>query len=91
MLILIRAARRQQLWSQASRAFKRLDELAKEAAAVIRPGQRRRDGHVPKKHGAAPASREVLVSGKSWNGPKAGFGEQCLSCWIGFWEDWSAV
>ena len=67
---------------QAARAFTRLDDLAKEEAAAIAAtplGQRRRQGYVPKKHGAAPARREVLVSGKSWDGPKAGFGEQCLA------------
>ena len=66
---------------EAARAFTRLDDLAKEEAAAIAAtplGQRRRQGYVPKKHGAAPARREVLVSGKSWDGPKAGFGEQCL-------------
>jgi hypothetical protein len=66
---------------EAARAFTRLDDLAKEEAAAIAAtplGIRRRQGYVPKKHGAAPARREVLVSGKSWDGPKAGFGEQCL-------------
>ena len=66
---------------EAARAFTRLDDLAKEEAAAIAAtplGARRRQGYVPKKHGAAPARREVLVSGKSWDGPKAGFGEQCL-------------
>eukprot|EP00435_Cladocopium_sp_Y103_P063498 s868_g25.t1 len=65
----------------AARAFTRLDDLAKEEAAAIAAtplGQRRRQGYVPKKHGAAPARREVLVSGKSWDGPQAGFGEQCV-------------
>lgn len=81
LVILIRAARRKGLWLQAARAFTRLDDLAKEEAAAIAAtplGIRRRQGYVPKKHGAAPARREVLVSGKSWDGPKAGFGEQCV-------------
>lgn len=66
---------------EAARAFTRLDDLAKEEAAAIAAlpfGPRRRQGYVPKKHGAAPARREVLVAGKSWDGPKAGYGEQCL-------------
>ncbi|CAK9085621.1 unnamed protein product [Durusdinium trenchii] len=72
LLILIRAARRKALWAQAAKAFGRLQQLPE---PDLRPGGRARPGAAK----VAPAAREVLVAGKAWDGPGAGYGEQCVA------------
>jgi len=67
LTVLIRAARRAHgLYTEAAKAHQRLVELRR---------------HVPKgpAPSAAPASAEVAVASKSWDGKALGYGEKCVA------------
>jgi hypothetical protein len=78
LVVLLRAARRHKLWKEAAAAHSRLPSLWKDTDKKSKSAKQIGDATL-----SAPASHEVVMCWKDWNGQAAGYGDQCVTVQAG--------